>query len=154
MNFCKWQVVLQELWMDRQIWNCISFRMVIYNFLSMLYSIHKVRKHRMTKLGQGVEVRAHYPINQNSRPISGPILFTTFKVESTCATNAGYELCIASHFSYTRWPVKHDRVFLYLVKSDLDPVYLLYTYTIDKSLFKMYQLNTAMFNRSPCRFII
>ena len=28
----------------------------------MTYSLYKVRKPRMTKLGQGVGVRAHYPI--------------------------------------------------------------------------------------------
>ena len=30
-----------------------------------VYSIYKVRKPKMTKLGQGVEVRALYPIQQN-----------------------------------------------------------------------------------------
>ena len=32
-------------------------------FRSLLYSTNKVRKPRKTKLGQGVEVRAHYPIH-------------------------------------------------------------------------------------------
>ena len=54
--------VLQQLWMDCQICNCFSFRMVIYYFRSLLFSIYNVRKPRITKLGQGVEVRAHYPM--------------------------------------------------------------------------------------------
>ena len=52
---------LQHLWMNFQFWNCLSFRMAIYCFRSMTYSLYKMRKPRMTKLGQGVGVRAHYP---------------------------------------------------------------------------------------------
>ena len=33
---------------------CLSFRMVIYYFLSMRTWLNKVRKPRITKLGQGV----------------------------------------------------------------------------------------------------
>ena len=36
--------------------------MAIYCFRSMTYCLYKMRKPRMTKLGQGVEFRAHYPI--------------------------------------------------------------------------------------------
>ena len=53
---------LQHLWMNFQFWNCFSFRMASYCFRSMTYSLYKMRKPRMTKLGQGVGVRAHCPI--------------------------------------------------------------------------------------------
>ena len=38
-----------------------SFRIMVYYLLQYVSIIHKMRKPRMTKLGQGVVVRAHYP---------------------------------------------------------------------------------------------
>ena len=44
INLSRWKIVLQQLWIDRQFWNCFSFRMIIFYFRSEVS-----------------EVRAHYP---------------------------------------------------------------------------------------------
>ena len=50
-------------------------------------------------------------------------------------------------YTDTGWPVKHDRVFLIVVKSEFSSVQWL---ILDNSLHTRYQKNTAMFIRSPC----
>ena len=45
--------------------------MHIYYFRCMPISIEKVRKSRITKLGQGVEVRAYYPIDHKIQERQG-----------------------------------------------------------------------------------
>ena len=37
-NFCRWKIVLQQLWMDCQFWSCFSFRMAIYYILPTAYT--------------------------------------------------------------------------------------------------------------------
>ena len=49
--------------MDFQFWKKIQLSNGDLFFSYHTYSIYKVRKPRMTKLGLGVEVRAHYPMH-------------------------------------------------------------------------------------------
>ena len=59
------------------------------------------------------------------------------------------------HIWYLLWVfVTTNHVFWHLVRSDLSWVryYTLYTSTLDKSLFTLYQKHTAMFNWSPCTY--
>ena len=51
---------------------------------------------------------------------------------------------------YTTWPDKHGRVVLVPCKKWLVQYMLLYTCSLDESLFSSYQKNTDMFNWSPC----
>ena len=50
----------------------------------MTYSLYKVRKPRMTKLGQGVGVRAHYPIRDISGVYTPEIYLTSLTPLSNC----------------------------------------------------------------------
>ena len=61
--FFQVKIVFQNFWMDCQFLNYFSLRGWFIIFVAYAYSIYKVRKPRMTNLGQGVEVRAHYPIS-------------------------------------------------------------------------------------------
>ena len=49
------------MWIDCQFKNCFRIRIVILLFSMQTYNIYKLYKPKMTKLGQGVGVRAHYP---------------------------------------------------------------------------------------------
>ena len=59
-------------------------------FSEHAYSIYKVRKPRMTELGQGVGVRAHYPIPQRrtkenfALPLDTKIFAPIFIIDYRC----------------------------------------------------------------------
>ena len=71
-------------------------------------------------------------------------------INKSCSFSLGllirWTLFIVYTESYTTWPDTHGRVFLVLVQCTL-----LYTRTLDNSLFTKYQKNADIYIWSPCR---
>ena len=61
INFCRWKTIMQKLWMYLLPVLKLVHLSKVKLFLSWhAHSIYKVRKPKMTKLRQGVKVKAHY----------------------------------------------------------------------------------------------